>query len=161
MQLPRQYPYSGRWRDLAFGALFFGAGAAFMGYKAIHNTVGLTINGLITLEPSGATVFYGSMAALGASFVLVFLALGLYKIACPMVLELTSDALVLPNGGWRGTTSRVLYAQMQQLTEVTGYGQRFLYVYAGGLRYTIVGSQLADAESYETIRSFLAGQLER
>jgi hypothetical protein len=41
MELPRRYPYNPSWGAILFAGGFFGACAAFMGYKATHNSVGL------------------------------------------------------------------------------------------------------------------------
>jgi hypothetical protein len=155
MELPSRFPYNPKWRVILGGAVFFGVCSAFMAYKAAHNTVGLIINGIITLGPTGATVFYWIIAALGAGFVLLALLLTARRIASPQVLEVGADALLLPHGRLQRQTSRIAYSDIQSVSEVKVSGQTFLYVIAGGLRYTITASLFPDTGSYVAVRDFL------
>jgi hypothetical protein len=161
MELPRRIPYNPRWRVILACAVFFGACAAFMAYKATHNTVGLIINGIITLGPTGATVFYWVIAALGAGFVLLALLLTARRIASPQILEVGTDALLLPHGRFQTQTSRIAYSDIQGVSEVQVSGQRFLYVTAGGLRFTITASLFPDTDSYVAVRDFLISHAPR
>ncbi len=161
MELPRRIPYNPRWGVIVGCAAFFGACSAFMAYKAAHNTVGLIINGIITLGPTGATVFYWVIAGLGAGFVLLALLLTARRISSPQVLEVGTDALSLPHGRFQRQTSRIAYADIQSVSEVEVSGQRFLYVTAGGLRYTITASLFPDTDSYTAIRDFLISHARR
>ncbi len=147
MELPRRYSYNPRWRVIVACTLFLGACSAFMAYKAANNTVGLIINGIITLGPSGATVFYWAISALGAGFVLLAVLLIARRIASPQIVELGTDALYLPHGRLQRQTSRIAYSEIQGLAEVRISGQIFLYVTAGGLRYTITASLFPDTDS--------------
>src|SRR5688572_28826005 len=137
MELPRQIPYNPKWRAIVGCVLFFGAGSVFMGYKAFHNNAGLMINGIITLEPGGATIFYWVISALGAGFVLLALLLTVRRVMSPRILEVGTDALLLPYGRFQRRTSRIVYSDIQRVSEVQVSGQTFLYVTAAGLRYTI------------------------
>lgn len=132
-----------------------------MAYKAIHNTVGLIINGIITLGPTGATVFYWVIAGLGAGFVFLALLLSARRLSSPQVLEVGTDALLLPHGRFQRQTSRIAYADIQSVSEVEVSGQRFLYVTAGGLRYTITASFFPDRDSYTAVRDFLISHAPR
>ncbi len=154
MELPRRIPYNPKWRVILASAAFFGACSAFMAYKATHNTVGLIINGIITLGPSGATVFYWVISALGAGFVFLALLLTARRIANPQILELGTDALLLPYGRFQSQTARIAYSDIQSVAEVQVSGQKFLYVTAGGLRFTITASLLPDTNIYIAIRDF-------
>jgi hypothetical protein len=155
MELPRRYSYNPRWGVIVACALFFGACSAFMAYKAASNTVGLIINGIITLGPSGATAFYWVISALGAGFVLLAVLLTARRIGSPQIFELGTDALFLPHGRLQRQTSRIAYSDIQALSEVQISGQTFLYVTAGGLRYTITASLFPDKDSYVAVRDFL------
>lgn len=126
-----------------------------MAYKATHNTVGLIINGIITLGPTGATVFYWVISTLGAGFVLMAILLTLRRIASPQTLELGTDALFLPHGRFQRQISRIAYADIQSVSEFQVSGQTFLYVTASGLRYTITASLFPDMETYSSVREFL------
>ena len=114
MKLPRRYPYNPKMRAILGSILLFGACSAFMADMAIHNTVGLIINGIITLGPAGATVFYWIIAAGNAGFVLLGLLLTLRRIASPKVFELGTDALLLPHGRAQSKTTRIAYSDIQE-----------------------------------------------
>ena len=155
MEIPSRYPYNPKWQIILACAVFFGACSAFMGYKASHNTVGLIINGIITLGPTAATVFYWVIASGGAGFVLLALLLTVRRIASPRVLEVGVDALLLPHGRFQSQISRLAYADIEGVSEVQVSGQTFLYVIAGGLRYTITASLFSDIATYRMVRDFL------
>lgn len=155
MELPRRIPYNPKWRAILACAVFFGACSAFMAYKAAHNTVGLIINGIITLGSSGATVFYWVISALGAGFVFLALLLTARRIASPQILELGTDALYLPYGRFQKRTSRIAYSEIQSVSEVQVSGQTFLYVTASGLRFAVMASLFPDTDTYVAVRDFL------
>ncbi|MCW1923830.1 hypothetical protein OKA05_14780 [Luteolibacter arcticus] len=158
MELPRLIPYNPKWGVMLMCGAFFGVASGFMGYKAAHNTAGLTINRIITLGPTGATAFYWVISALGAGFVLAAIVAIARRIARPKVLELGTEALLLPHGILQRQTSRIAYADIVNVSEVQVSGQTFLYVTVGGLRYTITASLLPDKETYSDIRAFLDSQ---
>lgn len=155
MQLPRRIPYNPKWGVILGCAAFFGACSGFMAHKAAHNTVGLIINGIITLGPTGATVFYWVVSALGACFVLLGIMLAVRRIASPRVLELGADKLLLPFGRFQRQTVCIAYADIQSVSEARVSGQTFLYVTAGGLKHTITASLFPDMETYSEVREFL------
>ncbi|MEI6398553.1 MAG: hypothetical protein WCO71_07280 [Pseudomonadota bacterium] len=161
MELPHRYPYNPKWRAILNCLLFFGACSAFMAYRAFHNTVGLTINGVITLGPAGATVFCWVVAAGGAGFLLLALLLTFRRIASPQVFELGTDALVLPHGFLQRQPTRIAYSDIQGLSEVQVYRQTFLYVTVAGRKFTIIASAFPDKDSYLAVRDFLLSHVQR
>jgi hypothetical protein len=142
-------------------AVLFGACAAFTAYKAATNDAGLILNGIITLEPAEATVFFWVIAALGAGLVLLALLLTTRRITSPHVLEIGTDAMLLPHGLFQMHTSRIPYSDIQGISEVELYGQRFLRITAAGQRYTITSSLLPDADSYVAVRDSLRSLVQR
>jgi len=160
-ELPRRFPYNPSWRVLLGCALFFGACAAFMAYKATHNSVGLIINRIITLGPTGATVFYWVIATLGGMFVLAVLLLAVRRVVGHRVLELGTDALLLPNGFLQIKISRIPYADIQGVSETQVSGQTFLYLRAGGRKFTITASLFPNTDSYAFVRDFLTSRAPR
>jgi len=155
MELPARYPYNPRWRVILACAMFFGAGSAFMAYKATHNTVGLIIDGIIRLGPAGATVFYWVISAFGAGFVFLAILLLARCIVSHKVLEVGTKTLLLPYGRFQRQTARIDYSAIQGFSEVKVSGQQFLYVNADGRRYTIAASLFPDHDSYQAVRDFL------
>ncbi len=160
MQLPSRYPYYHRWRTILGGFVFFGACSAFMAYKASHNNVGLYFfhKNFITLGTSGATAFYWVIAALGGVFVLAALVLALRRIVNPGVLELKTDALLLPHGFLQTQTSRIRYTDIQELSEAQVSGQTVLYLTVYERRFTITASLFSDTTNYVAVRDFLLSQ---
>jgi len=158
MELPCRYPYNPRWQMILFGAAFFGAGGVFMAHKAMHNSAGLIINGIITLGPTGAIVFYWVIAAACGVFVLGSLIFTIRRVVSPKVLELGTDALILPHGFLQTKVARVPYSEIQSLSEAKVSGQTFLYITAGVRRFTITASLLGESEIYLAVKSFLASR---
>jgi hypothetical protein len=155
MQLPSRYSYNPRWRGILAGAVFFGGCSAFMAHEAIHNGVGLIINGIFRLGPEAATMFYWCIAALGGMFVLMALLLTVRRIANPQVLVFETDAFLLPHGFLQTHISRISYTDIQDVSEVQVSRQTFLYITAYGRRFTITASLLPDTSSYVAIKDFL------
>jgi hypothetical protein len=161
MELPRRFSYNPSWNIILGAAVFFGGCSAFMAYKAIHNTVGLIINGIVFIGPRGATTFYWIISGLGGGFVLMAILLTLRRVANPRTLELSTDALVLPYGRFQSKTARIAYSDIQSVKEIEISGQRFFYVIASGLRYTVTASLFPDSESYDSVRDFLVSRARR
>jgi hypothetical protein len=158
MNLPRRFTYNPQWAVIAACALFFGAIAALMVYKALHNERGLIINGIITLGPAGATVFYWVMAGLSALFVISAFLLIVRRAANPQVLEFTDEAVLLPYGFLQPRVSRIPYAEIKRVWEVKVSGQTFLYLATGGQKFSIMASLLPDRDSYQTIKDFMSSR---
>jgi hypothetical protein len=158
MNLPRRFTYNPRWPAIAGCAAFFGAIAAFMGYKAFHNDRGLIINGIITLGPAGATVFYWAVAGSSAMFVVGAILLTVRRLANPQTLELTEDGILLPHGFLQTRTTRIPYAEVKRVWEVQVSGQTFLYVATGERRFSIMASLLPDMDSYRAIKDFMCSR---
>jgi hypothetical protein len=158
MQLPCRIPYNPKWGMIALAILFFGACSVFMALEAMNNNAGLIINGVITLDPNGATLFYWVISALGAGFVLMGLLLTGRRIISHQVLDIGTEELLLPWGFMQRKTATIIYADIDKVTEVDVSGQKFIYVTAKGLRYTITASLFPDKKTYEEVKSFLASQ---
>lgn len=75
MELPSRFSYNPKWWAILACFVFFGACSAVMAHKATNNSVGLILNGVITIGATGATVFYWVISALGAGFVALALLL--------------------------------------------------------------------------------------
>ena len=131
-----------------------------MAHKAITNTVGLTINGVITLGPSGANVFYWTISGLGGGFVLAGVLLAIVRIVNPATLELSSTELLIPYGWFMKKHSRVVLADIDRVAEVEASGQRFLYVFAVGMKHTITASLMPSKSSYAEVKAILSSQVE-
>lgn len=158
MELPRRYTYNPKWWVILACALFFGACAALLAHRAAHNSSGRVLLG-IRLGPTGATTFYWAIAALSGLFVVMALLLTARRIASHQVLELGAEALLLPHGFLQTQTARIPYVDIEHVSEVRMVGETFLYVTAGGHRFTITASLLPDTGSYMEVRNFLLSLL--
>jgi hypothetical protein len=159
MPFPQRYSYTPRWLPIGAAALFFGVCAAFMAHKAFHNEAGLIINGLITLGPSGATVFYWIIAVTAALFVVTAFLLVIRRLINPQILEVQEDVILIPYGFLTTRISRVAYRDLQRVWETEVSGQRFLCFIAAGLKYSIAASMLPDKESYAALKDLLHSRL--
>lgn len=156
MQLPQRIPYNPPWVTIILVILFFGTCSFFMAREALNNNAGIIINGVISLGTNGATIFYWVMSALGAGFVILGLLLIGRRIASHQVLELGTESLILPYGFMQRKTSIIAYADIEKVSEVEVSGQKFLYVHAKGLKYTVNASLFPNKETYAEVKSFLA-----
>jgi hypothetical protein len=130
-----------------------------MAYEATHNKAGLIINGIITLGPNGANVFYWVIAAIGGIFVLAAVVLAVRRLVSYRVLELGADALLLPHGFLAIKISRIPYADIEGVSESQMSGQKYLWVRACGRKFTIGASLLPDRDSYAFVRDFLMSRV--
>jgi hypothetical protein len=161
MELPQRYPYNPSWRLILLIGVFFGACCAVMADKAVHNVVGLTINGIIHFGPNGASAFYWGIASIGAGFVLLAFLLAMRRLVNPQMIEIGTDALLFPRGWFRTQTTQIVYSDIQSVAEVQASGQRFLNVIAGGRKFTMTASLFSDAESYCAVKDFLLSHAPR
>ncbi len=161
IELPCRFSYKTGWGTILGGSLFFGAGALFMAYLAISNDKGLNINGIFTIGPTGASVFYWIIAALGAGFVVACFMLAIIRIANPTVIELCQNELLLPTGRFHKQVTRIAYSDIQGISEVCVSGQTFLYVTASGIRYTVVASLFSSKNNYNAVKEFLLSLIKK
>jgi len=159
MELPCRIPYNPRWLGTLLGAAFFGSGSALMACKAANNRIGATFGNMFRLGPQGATIFYWIISAFSAAFVIWSLLLVMRRLFNPKVLEVGTDALLLPHGRFQRQTSRIAYSDIQQITEAKISGQRFLHVIVGGRKYMITASLFPDNDSYTTLKDFLISRV--
>jgi hypothetical protein len=161
MTSSRRYLYSPGWHLIVIIALLFAACSIFAAHTAIQNTVGLRINGIITLEADAATVFYWVMSSLGAGFLLLACGMGVRRMVNPRFIELAPDSLVLPHGLFQRKTSRIAYSNIRGVTEAKISGERFLYLTTDDRKFTIASVLFPDGDSYEFVRDFLVAHSSR
>jgi hypothetical protein len=154
MTLPRQYPYKPKALMLLAAAGFFGIGFVFMAYEATHNHDNLIMFGY-TLEAAAANVFLWIMTTACGLFVLAGLLIALRYIASRQVLELGTDALLLPHGFLQTRLARIAYSDIQNVREVQVTGQKFLYITVGGQKFHVIASAMPDTDCFVAVRDFL------
>ncbi len=73
---------------------------------------------------------------------------------------MSSSELLVPHGWFQKKHSRILLAEIERVSEVDTSGQRFLYVFSAGLKYTISASLMPTKDSYAELKEFLTAQVE-
>lgn len=160
MALLHSYPYTTRWSAIVFFLVIFGVGVVYAVSSALSVRGKLVINGVITLDPPGARIFYWCMAV--GSFLLFLYGLMMLwqRGARPTTLELHDDELLLPSGFVNQRVDRIPYATIDRLWEIEPKRNLFfLHIKAGGEEYSISASQLPNRESYDEVRGFLSARL--
>ncbi len=150
MAEPLRYRYQPKLLTMLAASVLFGACAAWFIELARRNDRGVVISGLFHLETSGASVFYGLLAAASAGFVLI----GLYGVARvlgpPRYVVLSDDALELPPGPFRGAR-RILLRDVRALASWTVNGQTGARIeHRGGVDH-VAQSMLGQAAFDELI----------
>lgn len=107
------------------------------------------------MGPTGASVFFGALSALGAGFVVLAALLTVRRLSTEAVLELGPEALLLPHGFLQRRIERIPYADLAEVSEVRVSGQTLLQLTTRRRRFTISASLLPDRPSYEAVRDFL------
>jgi hypothetical protein len=146
-----EYPYKPQPRTMLLVILFFGAVAAVMSNAALGNDRGLIIDGIITLETHGATIFYWCIAAAGAAFVLLGLAMLVVGLTSDGRLRLTPTELSAPRRGFSRASTTIPLADIQGLRVHAVNNQYFLDVTHRSGKLTIIRSCLPSKAAFEEI----------
>lgn len=112
VNVDREYESKPSWVVIALCAVFFGAGAAILGYIAATNDRGLVINGILPLSRDGATVFDWSLCALSIGFVVIAAIVAARRLKYRQRIAFTPQSLVVPVS--RSSTDEIVtnYADM-------------------------------------------------
>lgn len=146
----KTYVYRSRWTQALLAIAFFGGCSALAVYQALQAPTGLVINGILHLGPTGARVFYWGLAGVGALFVLAGVWMVGNRLAHPQQVVLSADSVTLPfYRRFRPASATVPLAAIESLQTVSVNGQVFLYLYASGLRYTLLRDMFADNAAYD------------
>jgi hypothetical protein len=150
------YPYKPKTRMMFRGFFFFGAGAVILAFSALTNKKGLVINGLIHLDPQGATTFNWFMAAGCAVFAGLAFMLILFGRFSNQFLSLSETELSAPKWLLSPANTIVPVSSIQRL-ELKSVGQQhFLKVHHADGTLTITAANLPDAEAFAEVCAQLA-----
>jgi hypothetical protein len=159
LELPCRLPYNPRWLPIVLGSIAFGGASAFFAFQALFGRGKLNLEGIITLGPAMTRVFYGVFAVLSALFVVVALLAVVRRIASPRVLELGTDAVILPEGLFQMRTARLAYSDIERIEEREIERQKFLHVFAGGKRHSVIAALLPDAATYAAVKDLISARV--
>ena len=144
---------------MAFASAFFAAIAFFMGREATLNDRGLVINGLIHLGPSGATIFYWCIAAIGAAFVTIGIPALFVGLLSSRRITLTATEISAPKFGFSRVATVVKLADIQHVSMQVVHKQRFLNVFHGNGKLTINESFLPSRVAFEELCAAIASRV--
>ena len=153
-----RYRYVARLGKMLLVLLFFAGCLAFYVWRAATNDRGLIINGVIELGSSGATLFFATLAAASAGFVLI----GLWALAAhfgaPSYLVFDEDALSIPSRFGRKPRS-VPYAAIRSMQLVRIQGQSMLQITTDGRSATLAAIMLASDAQLREVRELLSARV--
>jgi hypothetical protein len=144
---------------MALASAFFGAIAFFMGREATLNDRGLVINGLIHLGPSGATIFYWCIAAIGAAFVAIGVPALLVGLFSSRRITLTATEISAPKFGFSRAATVVKLANIQHMRVQVVQKQRFLNLLHTNGKLTINESFLPSRAAFEELCAAIASRV--
>lgn len=150
------YPYKPKTRMMFRGFFFFGVGAVILAFSALTNKKGLVINGLIHLDPQGATTFNWFMAAICAVFAVLAFMLILFGLFSNQFLSLSETELSAPKWLLSPANTIVPFSSIQRLELKTVGKLHFLAVHHTEGKLTIQAQKLPDQEAFAEVCAHLA-----
>lgn len=153
--IEREYDYKPKWTLIVLCALFFGLAAVVLGVKAASNDRGVIINGIIELDPDGATIFYWVLCVCGVGFVAISAFLAYHRLTFHQRLAFGPAAVILPRSRWSAEDKVIAYRDISALSTARIYGQRFLYVTHAGGPSTIMASMLPSKAAFDEVCELL------
>ncbi len=151
MEFQKEYPYKPRIIFVLGAVLFFGAIAAMFTNEALTNDRGLIINGIITLGPGGATIFYWVMVGACAVFVFGGLWAIIMGLTSDRRLTITEAGIRAPKGGYSKQYMSINFSDMFKVTVQSVNKQRFLTLHHKDGKLSIAQSMLPDKEAFEEV----------
>ena len=136
---------------MLLASLFFLACGAGMAYSALTNEQGLIINGIITLGPDGATIFYWVIAVLSAVFVLGGLWAIIVGLTSDRTLTITEDGIRAPKSGYSRQYVTINFPDIFKVSIQTVSKQRFITLLHRTGKLSIAQSMLPDKEAFEEV----------
>jgi hypothetical protein len=138
-----------------FGCLaVFGVFTALGSYAALSNDRGLTINGLISLGQTGATIFWWCIAGICGSFCLLAILLPAWWAFRGERVVLSEDSIRVPTSLFKRDVTLIRFDDLVGVGETIISRQRMLNIAHRKGQYTIPAN-MVSAEAYESIRDAL------
>lgn len=153
------YPYNPKPHLMFLAVVLSGAFAFFMSWMAMGNDRGLVLNGLIHLGPSGATIFYWCIAAVGAAFVAIALPAMFVGLFTSHQVTLTSTDVSARKSAFSRKPTVVKLSDIRDLSLQAVQGDRFLNIYHTNGRLTIIKSHLPDERAFNELCNAIADRI--
>ena len=145
------HPYRPKPWMMALGCIFFGAIAVFMAREAMFNDRGLVLNGLLHLGTTGATIFYGSVAAVSAVFVAIAIPGFIVGLTSPHRVTVTDTEVSAPRFGFSRKVTTVRFADIRDMSLQQVQRQRFLVIVHAGGKLSLIETFLPNREAFDEI----------
>ena len=155
----KQFEYKPKWTMILVAGAFFLACTVVFAYLATVNQGGITLNGFIRLSPAGARLFFGLAAGTMCLFVIAAVILAVSRAGTSFSIAIKEDGLLLPSGQSRPKQDHVLFRDITEIKQAEFHGSAFLYIYANGLRYTVLRDMLPNREAFEELVAVLQRHL--
>lgn len=155
------HPYRPKPWVMAAASALFGAGAFFMGHEAMVNDRGLIINGVIHLEPGGATVFYWCIAAVCAAFVAVGIPASIVGLLSSHRVTLTATEISAPRFGFSRKPTVVKLSDVEHVHLQVVQKHRFLTIHHSGGKLSITESFLPSRAVFEELCAAIVSRAPR
>ena len=139
-----------------FGCLaVFGVFTAIGSYAALSNDRRLTIDGLISLGQTGATIFWWCIAGICASFCFLAILLPAWWACRGERVVLSEDSIQVPTSLFKpGGVTLIRFDDLVGVGETIVSRRRMLNIAHRNGQYTIPAN-MVSAEAYESIRDAL------
>ncbi len=154
------YDYKPKAGLMALAAAFFGLCTAGLATTAHGNAAGLIIDGVISLNPGQATMFYRIVAAVSAVMTLGGV-LGVYRaVTSQHKLILDDVALRVPKSGLSDRVAVISYHTITGLSVLEIRSRRFLTVTHAGGHIHIYEGMLPGHDAFERVGQALQQRVE-
>jgi hypothetical protein len=152
----REYAYKPKPLIMLLCILMFGACTSLFGSFAVSNNRGLTINGVIELSPSGATIFWWCFFAGSVCLTLLGL-IGLFRsLTSKQRIAFAASFLIVPRSNWSTEEMTIPYRDITGLTVLKVGGQRSLNIYYADKKKGLSASWLPTAKAFDEVCKLLA-----
>ncbi|MBC7796864.1 MAG: hypothetical protein H7Z37_08330 [Pyrinomonadaceae bacterium] len=156
--IEREYEYKPKLWVLFLAGGFFALGIPISIYAASENR-GLIINGIITLSPYQAGIFWLIIGAACAVFVLLAVLTVATRFVFKQRIALSSTALIMPKSRFSGVEKLIEYKDINSLSVSTIQGQTFLYVLHSSGKDTIAASMMPSRATFDDLCEALAKKI--
>ena len=150
----REYEYKPAWSAIVLAMLVFGM-FSIVGVIAARSNRGLVVDGIASLSPHGAAVFWCVLTAVSLGFVLVAALMAFRRVIRTQRIVLTPTAIIVPKSRWSREETTIPYARIAGLSETQAGKQRFLKIVYSHGKSEISASMLPTKAAYETIHQSL------
>ncbi|WP_395017398.1 hypothetical protein [Dongia sp.] len=151
-----EYPYKPKPELMYRGFFFFGAGSILLAWTADHNKNGLVLNGIIHLDPHGATLFYWGLTAVCALVAATALMMSLFGLFSSQVLSVSETVLSAPKWLLSPANTVIPLSSITRLELKSVRNQHFLSVHHHEGKLTITAANLPNAEAFGLVCARLA-----